>query len=273
VNSVLNLASRPHIMGILNVTPDSFSGDGICDNVDLAVEFAEKLVREGADIIDVGGESTRPGAKPVSIDQELHRVVPVIERLSEKLDVPISVDTRKAVVAEQALRAGAEIVNDVSGLRYDPQMLSVIVQHQSYFILTHSRGTPETMQKEVSYNSVIDEVEKFFNDSIEQLEAAGFPRERLWLDPGLGFAKKAEHNLELLNGLNRFRASGCAIVIGPSRKSFIGKLLGKEVNDRLEGSLAAVAASVWKGAQVVRVHDVLSTKRFLTVLGAIACSS
>lgn len=264
-----DLASRPHIMAILNVTPDSFSGDGIFDDVGRAVTFAKKWVEEGADIIDVGGESTRPGSKEIPAEEELRRVIPVIERLSQEVDVPISIDTRRAKVAEAALNAGAEIINDVSGLRYDPEMLPLITERRCYFVLTHSRGTPETMQREATYDSVVEEVERFFCDSIGRLEKNGFPREKLWLDPGLGFAKKREHNLELLAQLDRFLALGCAVLVGPSRKSFIGEILQSGVDQRLEGTLASVAHSVWKGVHIVRVHDVLATQRFLKVLQAI----
>ncbi|MBI4208669.1 MAG: dihydropteroate synthase [Deltaproteobacteria bacterium] len=256
-------------MGILNVTPDSFSGDGIDSDPQRAVAYGQKLVEEGADILDVGGESTRPGAKAISEEEEIRRVIPVVEALARSCPIPLSVDTRKAAVARKALEAGAEIVNDVSGLRYDPQMLSLIRKAPCYFVLMHSRGTPETMRSEACYSSVVQEVYQFFTDSLQRLEEAGVGRERIWLDPGLGFAKRLEHNLELLDGLDRFISLGYPLLVGPSRKSFIGEILKSENENRLEGTLAAVAISVYKGAQIVRVHDVAATKRFLTVFEAI----
>ncbi len=262
-------AERVHIMGVLNVTPDSFSGDGIYSDPKRAVAHAQRLIEEGADVIDIGGESTRPGAKAVSEEEELKRVIPVVENLAANCSVPISVDTRKAIVAREALGVGAKIINDISGLQWDPQMLQRVAAADCCFILTHSRGTPETMQGEAKYSSVVEEVSRFFAHSLRKLNEEGISRERIWLDPGLGFAKRLEHNLELLKGLDQFTSLGCPILVGPSRKSFIGEILMEKSENRLEGTLAAVAVSVYKGARIVRVHDVKATKKFLTVFETI----
>ncbi len=269
----IDLSSRTYVMGVLNVTPDSFSDGGRYFNKDRAVAHALQMVVDGADIIDVGGESTRPkgpygeGAEEVSAEEEIRRVVPVIEELSSQSDVLLSIDTYKAVVAEAALKAGAAIVNDISGLNYDPAMARVVASHDSVLIAMHIKGTPKTMQQNPAYEIVVDEVKERLSQSIEKAREAGI--EHVWIDPGLGFGKKLEHNISLIKNLQRLADLHCPIVIGPSRKAFIGMLLNLPVDQRLEGTAAAVAACIFQGANVLRVHDVKEMKRIAVVTDAI----
>ena len=269
----IDLSSRTYVMGVLNVTPDSFSDGGRYFNKDRAVAHALQMVVDGADIIDVGGESTRPkgpygeGAEEVSSEEEIRRVVPVIEELSSQSDVLLSIDTYKAVVAEAALKAGAAIVNDISGLNYDPAMARVVASHDSVLIAMHIKGTPKTMQQNPAYEIVVDEVKERLSQSIEKAREAGI--EHVWIDPGLGFGKKLEHNISLIKNLQRLADLHCPIVIGPSRKAFIGMLLNLPVDQRLEGTAAAVAACIFQGANVLRVHDVKEMKRIAVVTDAI----
>jgi len=255
------LGKRPLVMGILNVTPDSFSDGGRYMERERALEYAREMVAQGADIIDVGGESTRPGAHPVSLEEEVDRVVPVVEALSRELEVPISVDTRKAPVAKGALETGAIMVNDISGLRFSPDMIHVVAQYRPWVIVMHMKGTPKNMQKSPWYEDVVGEVEGFFEDRLRYLESHGISKERVILDPGIGFGKRLEDNLSLLRNIDRFLHLGCPIMVGPSRKSFIGTVLDLPVEERLEGTLAAVSIAVFQGAQVVRVHDVQPVRR------------
>lgn len=255
------LGKRPLVMGILNVTPDSFSDGGRYMERKRAIEHAREMVSQGADIIDVGGESTRPGAHPVSLEEEVNRVVPVVEALSRELEVPISVDTRKAPVAKMALETGAIMVNDISGLRFSPHMIDVVAQYRPWVVVMHMKGTPKDMQEAPWYEDVIGEVEGFFEDRLRYLESHGISKERVILDPGIGFGKRLEDNLSLLRNIDRFLHLGCPIMVGPSRKSFIGNVLDLPVEERLEGTLAAVSIAVFQGAQMVRVHDVQPVRR------------
>jgi len=260
-------------MGVLNVTPDSFSDGGNYFNKDQAVAHALQMAADGADIVDVGGESTRPkgpygeGAEEVSAEEEIRRVVPVIEELSSRSDVLISIDTYKVAVAEAALKAGAAIVNDISGLNYDSAMAQVVASHEAVLIAMHIKGTPKTMQQNPVYENVVDEVKKNLSQSVEKARGAGI--EHIFIDPGIGFGKKLEHNLSLIKNLHRLADLHCPIVIGPSRKAFIGMLLKLPVDQRLEGTAAAAAASIFHGANVLRVHDVKEMKRVAVVADAI----
>jgi dihydropteroate synthase len=242
---------RTLIMGILNVTPDSFSDGGKWLDAGRAVRHGRRMRREGADIIDVGGESTRPGAAAVPAKEEMRRVLPVIERLGGT----ISIDTSKADVAEAALRAGASIVNDVTALG-DPRMARVVARAGAGVILMHMKGDPRTMQANPCYRDVVAEIVRFLEPRVNRALRAGIPRDRIFVDPGIGFGKRPEHNLEILQRLREFRSLRCPIAIGTSRKSFLGHYLGREVGDRLAGTAATVAAAVLRGARLIRVHDV-----------------
>jgi len=249
-------AERPAVMAVLNVTPDSFSDGGRALSVDDALEHARRLIAEGADLLDLGGESTRPGAEPVAVSEELRRVVPVVERLASETPVPISIDTSKAEVARAALERGASIVNDVTALEGDPKMLRVVEEFGAGVVLMHMRGTPRTMQINPCYDDVVGEVYEYLAGRIAWCEAHRIPRVRLAIDPGIGFGKTLEHNLELLRNLERFASLGCAVVIGTSRKGFLGKLTGRDVAGREVASVVSSLAACVQGASVVRVHDV-----------------
>jgi dihydropteroate synthase len=271
LKSPLFQSHRTLIMGVLNVTPDSFSDGGRFFDASRAVEHALRMADEGADIIDVGGESTRPGADPLSEEEELRRVLPVVESLAGRLDRPISIDTRKPAVAERCLRAGACIVNDVGGLR-DKALLKVVVARNAAAVIMHMRGVPKTMQKDLVYDDVVAEVRSFLQVRAEAARAAGV--REIAVDPGIGFGKSAEQNFEILRRLGELRSIGCPILIGPSRKSFLGGFPGmRGIGRRREGTLAAVCASVLNGAGIVRVHDVQPCKRAVQVIDAIRDSS
>lgn len=261
------LPPRPVIMGILNVTPDSFFDGGRYDRLDAALRRVEVMVREGVDIVDVGGESTRPGAEPVSLEEELERVIPVVEAIRTRFDIPISVDTTKATVAEEALKRGANWINDVSALRFDPRMVEVARTYQAPVVLMHMKGTPRTMQQYPQYRNVVQEVHAFLSERVRFAREHGV--DRVLVDPGIGFGKRLEHNLALLHHVDRFRELA-PVLIGVSRKSFIGMLgAGDTPDERLEGTLAAAAWCFLKGVRVFRVHDVGAHKKFFTVLKAI----
>ncbi|MFQ6032835.1 MAG: dihydropteroate synthase [Candidatus Zixiibacteriota bacterium] len=266
---ILDLSSRAHLMGILNVTPDSFSDGGKFLRTEDAVRRGIKMAEEGADIIDVGGESTRPGSDPVTIEEELSRVIPVIEALSQKIDIPISIDTYKSEVAKKALDAGAEMINDISALRFDPQMKKIADEYQVPIVLMHIKGTPKNMQENPYYDDVITEITEYLKQSIEIAQKAGIGREKIIIDPGIGFGKRLEDNLNILKNLKKFSILDCPILVGPSKKSFIGKILDLPVEERLEGSLAALAVSIMNGANIIRVHDVKESKRVATLVDAI----
>jgi len=260
---------RPLVMGILNVTPDSFSDGGAHDRIDLAIEHARRMLDEGADIIDVGGESTRPGAAEVSLEQEIERVLPVLSQLTT-MGVPVSVDTRHVEVAEACVEAGACIINDVSGFR-DEAMVKLAARHDVGVVIMHMLGEPGTMQADPVYTDVVAEVGEFLDSSVMSLTAAGVSRQRICIDPGIGFGKTLEHNLQLLRGIDEFATRGFPVLIGASRKRMIGEALGiDDPGDRLEGSLAVAAWSVTHGARIIRAHDVRETVRVVRMTARIA---
>ncbi len=253
----MDFSRRTFVMGILNVTPDSFSDGGLYFEKSLAIERAKQMVEDGADIIDIGGESTRPGAEPVSLDEELNRTIPVIKVLAREIKVPISIDTYKSVVAEKAINAGASIVNDISGLKFDPEMAKVVAKHKVPVVVMHIKGTPRNMQKEPFYENLILEIKQYLEDSINIALNAGVEKDKIIVDPGIGFGKTFEHNLEIIHKLSEFSTFGRPILIGLSRKAFIGKILNNApAQERVEGTAAAVAISIMNGANIIRVHDV-----------------
>ncbi|MEJ5240084.1 MAG: dihydropteroate synthase [Anaerolineales bacterium] len=273
---------RTYVMGILNVTPDSFSGDGLLQREDAltaALEQARRFLEAGADIIDIGGESTRPGSQPVSAEEEMERVLPVIERLRQEFpEAVLSVDTYKAAVAEAALQAGADLVNDVWALRADPQMAAVIARHHAPVILMHNRSQPSNVEvrerlgsayRAAEYTNLLEDVRRDLLESIALAHAAGIPDEHILLDPGIGFGKSVAQNLELIDRLGELRALGYPILLGPSRKSFIGYTLNLPPDQRIEGTAAAVAVGIVRGADIVRVHDVEYMVRVVRMTDAI----
>jgi len=255
-------------MGILNVTPDSFSDGGLYSSVPSAIAHAHRMVDEGADVIDVGGESTRPGAEEVPADEEVRRVAPVVEAVAA-LGVAVSVDTRKAPVARAALDAGAIAVNDVSGGVFDPEMLPLVAERGCDVVLMHMRGSPQTMDSLVGYADVVAEVGEELSRRVAAAVAAGVARERIWLDPGLGFAKSPDQSLELLARVDVLRSLGHPVLVGPSRKRFVGHVTGGDPADRLEGTAAAVAWCAMSGVEMVRVHDVGAMRRVVDMIAAI----
>jgi dihydropteroate synthase len=265
---ILEFGARTHVMGIINVTPDSFSDGGRFVDPEVAVSAGIDMAADGADILDVGGESTRPGSDPVPVEHELDRVVPVIKRLAAEVDIPISVDTRRADVAQAALEVGAAIVNDVTA-GSDPAMFEVVRKAQAGMVLMHMRGEPKTMQQQTDYEDVVAEVKGYLAERAQAAVQAGIERERLAVDPGLGFAKTEQQNYVLMRDIAKFLDLGRPVLVGPSRKSFIGKVLGTEVDQRLEGTAGAVAWMAGQGAHVVRVHDVKEMVRVLRVVDAI----
>jgi dihydropteroate synthase len=269
-DQTLTLGERTIVMGIVNVTPDSFTDGGMYLTTDDAVRHGARLVDEGADVLDIGGESTRPGAEPVDADEELRRVIPVVEGLTEmQQTTPISIDTRKPEVARAALEAGARIVNDVTAGR-DGAMLETVADTDAGIVLMHMLGEPQTMQDDPRYDDVVAEVHEFLRERIEAAVFAGISEERVCVDPGIGFGKNVEHNLALLRSVSALRLLGAAVMVGASRKRFIGVLTGAEdPTERLEGSLAAAVLAASLGADVVRVHDVAPTVRALRVADAI----
>ena len=256
-------------MGILNVTPDSFSDGGWYLNTKSAVEHAKGMVQDGADIVDIGGESSRPGAEPVPVQVELERVLPVIKALSKKIDAPISIDTYKADVAKEALKAGASIINDISGLRFDTMMVKVAADADAPVIIMHMKGTSMDMQKRPVYKDVVKEILSFFKERICFAVKNGIKKNKIIIDPGIGFGKTVKHNLEIIKRLSEFKILGVPILLGPSRKSFIGKILNVDIDKRLEGTAAAVAISIANGANIVRVHDVKAMAEVARVAEAI----
>ena len=268
----LDLSARTHLMGVLNVTPDSFSDGGKFFKLEKAVKQGLKLAEEGADIIDVGGESTRPGSEPVTIDEELRRVIPVIEELTKRIQVPISIDTYKSRVAKEALDSGASMVNDISGLRYDPEMKKVVAEYDVPVVLMHIKGTPKNMQESPKYENLLEEIKSYLNQSISIAEEAGIGEDKIIIDPGIGFGKTLDDNLKILKNLVEFKSLGKPVMIGVSRKSFIGKILDLPTDERLEGSLASMAVAIMNGANILRVHDVKESKRVAKLVDAILTS-
>lgn len=276
-NFELSLGRRTAIMGVVNVTPDSFSDGGRFYGTDLAVAQAERLVAEGADILDIGGESTRPFAREVSAQDEMARVLPVIQRLAGRISIPISIDTAKAAVADAALNAGAAMVNDIGALALDPHMGAVTARHGVPVIVMHMKGSPRTMQIDPVYDDLVGEVHQFLQAAMDRAVAAGIAREHIIIDPGIGFGKTLHHNLQLIQQLDKFADLAAPILIGPSRKAFIRKLLSEELGSEIKadrpevetGTQAAVAMSIVNGAHIVRVHDVANTRAMVRVLDAI----
>jgi len=265
----LDFGRKTFVMGILNVTPDSFSDGGRFSNTKQAVAQGLRMADEGADIIDVGGESTRPGSEPVSVEEEIRRITPVIEQLADKTSIPVSVDTYRPEVAFKAFEAGACILNDINALR-TRGMAEFAANHNLPVVLMHMQGKPKTMQESPEYGNVVDEINAFFEERIAFALGKGVKRDNIILDPGVGFGKRLEHNLEILRNLAKFRKHNLPLMVGPSRKSFIGQILTLSVDERLEGTLAAVTASILNGADIVRVHDVKEAVRVAAVADAIA---
>jgi len=270
-----DLSRRTLIMGVLNVTPDSFSDGGRFLEASQAVEQGRRLAEEGADILDIGGESTRPGAKPLPEEEEAGRVIPVIRELSPKLSIPISIDTRKAWVAEKALEAGAEMVNDISALREDKKMAGLVARWKVPVVLMHLRGQPETMQADTHYDNLLEEILQFFRERTAYAAHRGISKDQIILDPGIGFGKslEADHNLIILKHLQRFKILDQPLLIGTSRKAFIGRILGLPPEEREEGTMASVALAIWNGANIVRVHEVGRMRRVVQVVDAILRST
>lgn len=269
--NVLNeLGTRTLVMAILNVTPDSFSDGGRFTSVEAAVAQAKRMAEEGADMVDIGGESARPGADPIPLDEELSRVIPVVEGVREELPhVPISVDTYKAEVARRALQAGADLVNDVSALRFDPSMAALIAEAGVPVVLMHMKGTPKTMQQDPHYDDVVHEIIDFLADRIAWAADQGIQGEKVLIDPGIGFGKRPQDNTEILQRLREFKRLGRPILLGTSRKSFLGRLTQRPPEERLEETIASVVAGALNGADIVRVHDVGPVKHALAVADAL----
>ena len=255
------------VMGILNVTPDSFSDGGLFYNTDEAVSHALQLIEYGIDIIDIGGESTRPGAKKISEEEEIQRIIPVVKQIRElSPEIIISIDTTKSMVAQKAIQSGANIINDISGFSFDNKMIDVVRESKVPVIIMHMQGDPSNMQNKPVYDDLIIDISSFFKSKIKLATDAGIKKKQIILDPGIGFGKKVGDNFQLINQLNEFCKLGFPVMIGPSRKSFIGTTLNLPVDDRLEGTAAAVAVGVMNGARIVRVHDVKEIKRVVTIV-------
>ncbi len=275
----LKLGERTHIMGIINLTPDSFSGDGLYKDqrqktrgkrsLDTVVNYIEKMTEHGADIIDIGGESSRPGAKPVSVKEEIERTIPVIKRLVKRINTPISIDTSKAEVAERALDLGVSMVNDITALRRNEKMAKLISSYKAGLILMHMRGVPLTMQRSPEYSDLISEIIDYLDRAIKLALSFGIEREKIIIDPGIGFGKTTEHNLQILRRLKEFKVLGRPVLVGVSRKSFIGNVLNRSVEERLFGTLASIAISIANGADIVRVHDVKEVSDTVKISDAI----
>ena len=270
---VLSLAERVHVMGILNVTPDSFSDGGRYVDADAACAHAMAMIEQGADLLDIGAESSKPGAVAIDEEEERRRLLPIVRELCSTATLPLSIDTTKAAIAEEALDAGAALINDISALRFDPRMASVVARSGAGVILMHMQGTPATMQRTASYTYVVEDVRAFLAARLEVAQQAGIPRDRILLDPGIGFGKNCEHNVTLLNHLDAFQTLGRPIVVGVSRKAFLGKILGRTIDERLMGTAGAVAVAIMKGARVVRVHDVAPIRDVVKIVEAIMSSS
>ena len=265
----IELGEIPLTMGILNVTPDSFSDGGQYLDLRKAVERALQMKQEGADILDIGGESSRPGSKPVSVDEELRRVLPIVEKLAERLDIPISIDTTKAEVARKSLEAGAAIVNDISGLTFDPSMPEVCAELRAGVVVMHMQGNPQTMQENPHYDEVVKEIGLFFAERKATLTAKGIAEESIVFDPGIGFGKTAEHNLEILSHIARLKEFGRPILVGHSRKRFLEKVLGGDRDEKLFGTMGVSIALAEQGVDILRVHDVRVMKDAIAAWNAV----
>ena len=276
-NYSMTLGRRTRIMGILNVTPDSFSDGGRFFQKDNALSQAEKMITDGADILDIGGESTRPSSAPVETEEECRRVLPVIEHLAKHISIPISIDTNKAAVARRAIAAGASIINDISALFFDPEMGAVAAQNDVLVVLMHMKGTPADMQNSPTYDDPVGEIRDFLTIAVKRAEACGVPRSKIIIDPGIGFGKTPYHNLFLINQLNKFHEMGVPMLLGTSRKAFIRKILSPAEGPGLApdhpmvavGTQATVAAGIMNGAHIVRVHDVAETYATVRIMDAI----
>ncbi|MGD2245455.1 MAG: dihydropteroate synthase [Candidatus Aminicenantes bacterium] len=264
-----SLGPRIWIMGVINITPDSFSDGGLYFDKDRALEKGLQLVEEGADIIDIGGESTKPGSEAISPEEERRRVIPIITALRKRTETLISIDTTKSEVAHAALDAGADIINDISALRFDPRMAPLAAQEEVPVILMHMKGTPKTMQVNPTYKDVLLEVKAFLEESIDKAQASGIKKEKIIIDPGIGFGKRLKDNLALINNLHILEELELPILIGVSRKSFIGTILDSPPEERLEGTIASAILSVIHGAHILRIHDVASVKKAVRVAEAI----
>jgi len=253
------------VMGILNVTPDSFFDGGRYRTASEAVDVALQMEADGADLIDVGGESSRPGAESISTEEELDRILEVLKGIRDRSDVAVSIDTTKADVAREAIAAGATLINDISALRADPEMAGVVSGTDCFVVLMHMKGTPRTMQENPMYDDVVGEIGAFLSERVAAATEAGISSKRIWIDPGIGFGKRMEHNLELLRHVDRLRQIGQPVLVGLSRKSFLGAILDLPVEERLEGTIAANAVAVARGADIVRVHDVKEGRRAVDV--------
>jgi dihydropteroate synthase len=268
----LSLGEKTRIMGVLNVTPDSFSDGGLFYQQDKAIAQGEALAAQGADLLDIGGESTRPFSDPISVDEEIRRIIPVIKALVKKVSIPISVDTTKAEVAREALETGAALVNDISALSFDPNLAKVVAEYRVPVILMHIKGTPRNMQEQPHYDHLLKEIKNFFIERLSKAQEQGIPLEKILIDPGIGFGKTFEHNLTLIKRLDFFQDLDRPIVLGTSRKAFIGKLTGQEPLNRDWGTAATLAIGVWQGAHLVRVHNAEAAKQVLAVIDAL-CKS
>lgn len=262
---IINKEKRTVLMGVLNITPDSFSDGGKYLNPETAIKRAKEMIEQGADIIDIGGESSRPGADPISEDEELKRAAPIIKSLAKTIDIPISIDTYKPKVADICLGLGASIINDIAGI--DDAMREVAVKRDAGVIIMHMRGKPKTMQENINSKNIIPEIKNFFKKRIEKAQIAGI--KNIIIDPGVGFGKTLEQNLAIIKNLKEFKGLNCPILIGASRKSFIGKITGLDISQRLEGTIASSVAGILNGANIIRVHDVLACKRAAMVTDAI----
>lgn len=265
----LNYNKKTLIMGILNLTPDSFSDGGQYNDLDLAVERAVEMEKAGADMIDIGAESSRPGSQRISEEEEKNRLIAILERIIEATSVPISIDTYKSSVAEEALQRGASIINDISGLQYDRNMAATAAKYSAPVVIMHIQGRPETMQENPSYQNLLFEIKKYIWDGVQLAREAGIPEEQIIIDPGIGFGKKQIHNLKILNRLESFKELGYPILIGTSRKSLIKYVNKDEVDDRLFGTAATASASILRGANILRVHDVKEIKKVALMTDAV----
>ena len=269
MNYSLELSKRTHVMGILNVTPDSFSDGGRYLEREKAIEHGIAMARDGADIIDVGGESTRPYSKKISVDEEMERVIPVIEALSRELNIPICIDTYKSEIAKKAIQAGASMINDISAFRIDPDLIPVVQESGVPVILMHMKGTPDSMQDNPTYDDLMGEILDFLKNAVDRALNGGINEDMIIIDPGIGFGKTFDHNLQIINTLHKFHSLGRPILLGTSRKAFIGHILDKEPQDRDTGTMATIAAGVMNGAHIVRVHDVKKGVETVKVIDAI----
>jgi len=263
------LNSNVELMGVVNITPDSFFDGGRFFEREKALDRIFELIEEGASFIDIGGESSRPQSLPVTVDEELKRILPVLKAIKGKLSIPISVDTYKSQVASVALEEGADIINDISALRFDPELPEIVAKHGAGVVLMHMQGTPRNMQDDPRYENVVEEIIDFLEDRIQFALSTGIPKESIMIDPGIGFGKRLRHNLEILKDLERFKSLNVPVLVGPSRKTFIGEITGKTPEERIFGTAGVVAYCAMKGANVIRIHDVSQMKDVVDLVQAI----